>query len=268
MKKENFNLNLNENERVALFVLSVLSIPINYDQISSSSWSNRFLYLLKEQLNIQDDYYNAYKYIYPLSYQNISSNSSSSSSSTSFSSSSSSSSLTTTTNNNNSSLNTSNEINEIFLNNLRNEKTNMFLVLSKLTILLILNGFYDSRGRSLIRNLKNSLMISDNEYVSLESFLSCVFQDIEDKITRSNKTNENDSKLLKYAKIGAVGLGAGALLAFTGGLAAPAVAAAFLVMGGSTFVAAGLTSAAALASLFGTAGAGLAGYKMVILNIR
>lgn len=47
----------------------------------------------------------------------------------------------------------------------------------------------------------------------------------------------------RYAKIGAVSLGAGAVLAVTGGLAAPALAGALLVMGGTSAAAAVSVSA-------------------------
>jgi hypothetical protein len=237
--------NLSEPERIALFVLSTLSIPVTAATAhqrrnsrgdgelleSRIEWNQQILSLFKEQYKISSDYYDAYKMISPTSYSDRQ--------------------LTQ-------------EMSQVFFDILQQHGSeSRHLILGKITIVLILHGVYDARGRHLIRNLRQFLQITESEYLSLEVYLASAFLAIEDNLTRSKKPTENDSKLLKYAKIGAVGLGAGALLAFTGGLAAPAVAAAFVLLGGSTFVAAGLTSAAALASVFGTAGAGLAGYKMV-----
>jgi hypothetical protein len=237
--------NLTENERISLFVLSTLSIPVttisgrrnqhSHDgEIPVESrieWNQRILSLFKEQFMISSDYYDAYKMISPTSYSDRQ--------------------LTQ-------------EMSQVFFDIIQQHGgVPRQLLLGQIAIILILHGVYDARGRHLIRNLRQFLRITESEYLSLEVYLASAFLEIEDTLTRSKKPTENDSKLLKYAKIGAVGLGAGALLAFTGGLAAPAVAAAFVLLGGSTFVAAGLTSAAALASVFGTAGAGLAGYKMV-----
>jgi hypothetical protein len=226
---------LDEHERIALFVLSLLSFPVmkrEKQQQLPEEWNQRALLLFKQWLTIPEDYYNAYKLVSPTAYRDP----------------------------------VNQEISQIFVDVLHHRATatdrSTFLLLGEISIVLILCGFYDARGRHLIRNLRTYFQLSEAEALSLESYLASAFLALEDTITRSKKPTENDSKLLKYAKIGAVGLGAGALLAFTGGLAAPAVAAAFVVLGGSTFVAAGLTSAAALASVFGTAGAGLAGYKM------
>lgn len=243
------------HKHVALFVLTILSFPVtkrcllpetNSPIEYGMGWNQRVLSLLKEKLTISSEYYDAYKMIYPTSYTD----------------------------------NINQEISQVFYDILQSptvddtlslgsqtsQLSRNLVYLGKIAIILILYGLYDARGRHLIRNLRKFLRVSESEYLSLEAYLSSVFLEIEDTLIRSTKPTENDSKLLKYAKIGAVGLGAGALLAFTGGLAAPAVAAAFLVLGGSTFVAAGLTSAAALASVFGTAGAGLAGYKMVTFH--
>lgn len=68
----------------------------------------------------------------------------------------------------------------------------------------------------------------------------------------------------KGIQIGGVGLGAGVLLAVTGGLAAPGIAAGLATLGmgavAGTFLS--LASSAAVVSLFGVAGGTLAGYKM------
>jgi hypothetical protein len=64
----------------------------------------------------------------------------------------------------------------------------------------------------------------------------------------------------RAAKIGGAALTGGAVLFITGGLAAPAVATAVAGAGFTGAAAVALTSTAALAALFGVAGAGRAGY--------
>lgn len=139
--------------------------------------------------------------------------------------------------------------------------------LMELYIFLVTSGFYDARGRVMIRNCVEILCLSREEYFALEVALAESLHDCEEKLARAaaeKASGASGTKLKRYLKIGAVGLGAGAVIAFTGGIAAPAVAAALLVIGGSTAVAAaGFATFTVLASVFGTAGAGLAGYKMV-----
>lgn len=122
------------------------------------------------------------------------------------------------------------------------------------------------------------------------------------KSDSKQKEKSQTSQMIRFAKIGAVGLGVGAVLAVTGGLAAPAICGALLIMGttgagsysyslatiGATknitvcrtfyiymFViisslevvspcsSGAMISVSTMATLFGTAGAGLAGYKMM-----
>eukprot|EP01082_Thalassiosira_pseudonana_P007245 g6965.t1 g6965 contig23:1583216-1587175(+) len=73
-------------------------------------------------------------------------------------------------------------------------------------------------------------------------------------------------QLLRGLKIGTAGAVGATLFALTGGLAAPGIAAGLAAVAGGSAVAAGvstvLTSAAAISTIFGVGGAGLAGYKM------
>jgi hypothetical protein len=139
----------------------------------------------------------------------------------------------------------------------------VFLYLVDLYVFLITHGFFDARGRVLLRNATSLLHVPREMYFGLEVALAESLHDCEERLARVAAEGSN-SQVKRYLKIGAVGLGAGAVIALTGGLAAPAVAAALVVIGGGAAAAvAGVATFAVLASVFGTAGAGLAGYKMV-----
>jgi hypothetical protein len=143
----------------------------------------------------------------------------------------------------------------------------VFLYLVDLYVFLITHGFFDARGRVLLRNATSLLHVPREVYFGLEVALAESLHDCEERLARV-AAEGGSSQLKRYMKIGAVGLGAGAVIALTGGLAAPAVAAALVVIGGGAAAAvAGVATFAVLASVFGTAGAGLAGYKMVIKTL-
>lgn len=137
-------------------------------------------------------------------------------------------------------------------------------LLGLLIMFLILKGKYDGRGRSLIRNIIFSMGFSEItlqylEYIIIK-YLAGLNQ-INESVSREQSKKTRKQKYIRYAKIGVASLGAGALLAVTGGLAAPAIAGALLVMGSASAAAA--ISVGTMATLFGSAGAGLAGYKMM-----
>ena len=73
------------------------------------------------------------------------------------------------------------------------------------------------------------------------------------------------ASILRGLKIGSMGVAAGTLMAVTGGLAAPGIAAGIASMGITTAATAGvvttLTSTAAVTTVFGVGGGGLAAYK-------
>jgi hypothetical protein len=79
-------------------------------------------------------------------------------------------------------------------------------------------------------------------------------------------TMSRKDKLVRAAKVGTVGLAAGTLFAFTGGLAAPALAAGIATLAGGTAIGitamAALSSATAVTTIFGVGGGLLAANKM------
>lgn len=77
------------------------------------------------------------------------------------------------------------------------------------------------------------------------------------------KTSSNHrSSTLRYIQIGGAAIAAGTLLAVTGGMAAPGIAAGFAALGIGSAALTTLTSTAMLATLFGIGGGGLTAYKM------
>ncbi|KAL3913431.1 MAG: hypothetical protein SGARI_000661, partial [Bacillariaceae sp.] len=81
----------------------------------------------------------------------------------------------------------------------------------------------------------------------------------------SNNMSLTRDQVIRGVKIGGAGLVAGTLFAFTGGLAAPGIAAGVAAFAGAaagTAAVATLTSAAVVTTIFGVGGGGLAAYKM------
>ena len=125
--------------------------------------------------------------------------------------------------------------------------------------------------RSLLRQMCFNCGINRLDFITMERlFCSYIYAYLNSLSNSSKAANANDAlteeqkrnkRYKRYLKIGAASVGAGALLAVTGGLAAPAIAGALVVMGTSTLAA--TVSVTTMAALFGGAGAGLTGYKMM-----
>ncbi|CAD5209695.1 unnamed protein product [Bursaphelenchus okinawaensis] len=154
------------------------------------------------------------------------------------------------------------------------KKNGTISLLGSFLLTLLERGSYDSRHRVLIRHTGALLGVQWNSFEEIEDTLvySLMNQDYVEtennlKEGTAKATRERNSKMKKfkrYALIGVAGSVGGVLIGLTGGLAAPLVAgAAGMVVG--TGAVAGLattTGAAIMGSIFGAAGAGLAGYKM------
>ncbi|XP_061351604.1 uncharacterized protein LOC133296598 isoform X2 [Gastrolobium bilobum] len=141
---------------------------------------------------------------------------------------------------------------------------------------------YDARHRAALRLLATWLDIKWKKMEAIEVMIACsAMAFIKEQESKKEETQSKESKWAKWKRggiIGAAALTGGTLLAITGGLAAPAIAAGLgalaptlgtliPVIGASGFAAAAsaagtVAGSVAVAASFGAAGAGLTGSKM------
>uniref|UniRef100_A0A1D1Y8S8 Putative membrane protein F35D11.3 n=1 Tax=Anthurium amnicola TaxID=1678845 RepID=A0A1D1Y8S8_9ARAE len=140
---------------------------------------------------------------------------------------------------------------------------------------------YDARHRVALRLLAMWLNITWIKMEAMEIMVACSAIAAAKEMAQKEDSDSNESKWSKWKRggiIGAAALTGGTLLAITGGLAAPAIAAGFgalaptlgtlvPVIGASGFAAAAsaagsVAGSVAVAASFGAAGAGLSGSKM------
>eukprot|EP01038_Epipyxis_sp_PR26KG_P014831 gene14831-19925_t len=239
-----------KSEKTSLFFLITICLPVDqqtlYDSRDSStifstddslsklkpiSWSRELLLLFAEEFQIPSDFVDAYSPNIRTNYSPLA--------------------------NGRSSLREESTI--PFLSKLKNIDLKALLI--QILVFLVVKNKYDGKGRVLIRNLRILFRLQAEDLINSEVVVCEALVDYYNGISHEMKNRDARSKMIRYAKIGLVGVGAGALLAVSGGLAAPAIAGALVVMG--TTSAASLVSVGTMAALFGTAGAGLAGYKMM-----
>eukprot|EP00124_Ichthyophonus_hoferi_P002761 Ihof_evm2s203 gene=Ihof_evmTU2s203 len=130
------------------------------------------------------------------------------------------------------------------------------------------NGMYDARARVLIRVITTAFGMPWRQVQTYEDTLATELryqvQISSEEEKREMKKRDQQSKWNRLAMVGAATVGGGLIIGLTAGLAAPFIAAgAGILVGGSG--AAFLASAggiALIATLFGGAGAGLAGKAM------
>uniref|UniRef100_UPI00358F1DF2 transmembrane and coiled-coil domain-containing protein 4 isoform X2 n=1 Tax=Myxine glutinosa TaxID=7769 RepID=UPI00358F1DF2 len=129
------------------------------------------------------------------------------------------------------------------------------------------DGCYDARARVLIRHVAQLLHVSNAEVDSVEEQLVqslCAALPENEADRTSRLRHEKKKKFQRYFLIGLATAVGGTVIGLTGGLAAPLVAVgAGAVIGSAGAAALGsVAGIAIMTSLFGAAGAGLAGYKM------
>ncbi|CAN0906481.1 Uncharacterized membrane protein F35D11.3 [Linum grandiflorum] len=124
---------------------------------------------------------------------------------------------------------------------------------------------YDSRHRVALRLLASWLAVNWTEMEAMEAMVCCSLMELLSKASEGDKqlTEGTWDKCKRGGMVGAAALTGGAVMALTGGLAAPAiahgVAALAPAIGG---VLASTTGSVAVAASFGAAGMGLTGSKM------
>ncbi|KAJ8612209.1 hypothetical protein CTAYLR_002891 [Chrysophaeum taylorii] len=125
---------------------------------------------------------------------------------------------------------------------------------------------YDSRARRCAARVASALEYRRDWLARVEAAVAAAMSGGGAETKRLQHTHrDTSSSLAKYAKIGGVGLAAGAAVALTAGLAAPVVAAALATstaFGASALVTFAGTYSVMFALTFGAAGGGLAGYRM------
>jgi hypothetical protein len=106
---------------------------------------------------------------------------------------------------------------------------------------LLTNGKYDARGRCLSLELCEVMSCPITLFFRIEYILSSLIRKFQrsydaadTQSTVVNQANSGKKRMMRYAKIGAATVGAGVVIAVTGGLAAPAIAGALLITLGSS----------------------------------
>lgn len=131
-----------------------------------------------------------------------------------------------------------------------------------------ISGVYDARIRVLIIYVANKLQVSlqlvELFEDSVVEMLSSESPSETEEDVKAKQRRKRNKKIKRYLMIGLAGIGGGAIVGLTGGLAAPFVAAgAGALIGGASAAVLGSTAGVAvIGSLFGVAGAGLTSYKM------
>lgn len=134
-----------------------------------------------------------------------------------------------------------------------------YLILRDLLVHLACLSMYDARTRRImVRLALDAFEVEWRDMASIEALTASHLHEIWEASQAKDKVHTG----LRYAKITAAALGGGALLAFTGGLAAPAIGVGLSALSATGAVVAGFTTTASVATLFGASGAGLVGFKM------
>nr|XP_018904904.1 PREDICTED: transmembrane and coiled-coil domain-containing protein 4-like isoform X2 [Bemisia tabaci] len=147
-------------------------------------------------------------------------------------------------------------------------RNNLAVLIHTLIELAVADGVYDARWRVLVKYVSENFDLDDDYVDSVECTI--VYYLKQDHVRSKEeiqgaKSRERMTKVKRYAMIGLAGIGGGALIGVTGGLAAPFIGAGLGTVIGTSAALTALGSAAGAAvvgSLFGVAGAGLTSFKM------
>lgn len=124
-------------------------------------------------------------------------------------------------------------------------------------------GAYDARARRCAARACDALGYQKDWLARVEAGVSAAMAQSRARLAEHTH-RPAESNMVKYAKIGGVGLAAGAAVALTAGIAAPFVVAGLATSGafGASTLATFASSSVMFACTFGAAGGGLASYRM------
>ncbi|KPM02347.1 DUF726 domain-containing protein, partial [Sarcoptes scabiei] len=140
-------------------------------------------------------------------------------------------------------------------------------IVDDLIIFAVKDGIYDARLRVIIIKLSNFIG-SSYEYLELSenSLAEMLWVKMNNPYTNENdeenRKRQKNKKIKRFALIALASIGGGTILGLTGGLSAPLIAAGAAALTSGAAILGTHAGIAIIGSLFGVAGAGLAGYKM------
>lgn len=204
---------LESSARIALFALFAIHLPPeirqNKFELPPGSWSETAINKLLTELELSDSYMEAYLPMIPSNCECLSKEE----------------------------LDGEKSMSTSLMKVLESSNVRGLPLLIDLIIFLFANDLYDGRGRTIIRKISRTIFSDlESTFLAIEYHIAGSLETVREVLTHSIQKADNRKKMIRYAKIGAASVVAGTLLAVTGGIAAPAIAGAFVVMGGTRCV--------------------------------
>lgn len=181
---------LSEQERGAIFAIVAINVPLEVSSNDSDDWSqlwcHDFLLRFSKELNLPERKVSAYVplILTRVPYQTVT-------------------------------CEHRTESVKPYLQILQGCSVSLVKVYTHVLMYLVEESFMDGRGRILLRNLSLSLNLSSTDGTWIENILLQYMVAQQEQIDKAKDKRKNK---YRYVKIGAVALGAGAVLAVTGGL--------------------------------------------------
>lgn len=181
---------LSEQERGAIFAIVAINVPLEVSTNESDDWSQlwsfEFLLRFAKELNLPERKVSAYVplILTRVPYQSVT-------------------------------CEQRTESVKPYLPLLQGCSVSLAKVYTHVLMYLVEESFMDGRGRVLLRNLSLSLNLSSSDGTWIENILLQYLVAQQEQIDKAKDKKKNK---YRYVKIGAVALGAGAVLAVTGGL--------------------------------------------------